>query len=131
MLLNAFRPTFPRARVDPFELFFDTTMAGGTSLFGDVMIDFVASRERFDDLVAVRAEVLLDYERTISDLRRELLYYKRLIAQMVGPTDIGEDYGQTDTVIPVDAISVRIVNSIVLARVPPSATFRDFDEGEL
>jgi hypothetical protein len=104
-------------------------MPGGTALISGTLRGTLAS-SRFDDFATVRTEVILEYEQTIAELRKQLLHYKRLVAQLIAPTDPHEDYEQPFAVIPIDPASVRVINSIVQARIPYSVTFRDFDEGE-
>jgi hypothetical protein len=116
----------PRA-FDPIASYLDTTMAGGTSL----LVGFEPAGQHTDDYVLLRSEVILEYEQLISDLRRQLLHYKRLVAHLSGPREAEEEYDSGRVVLPMDAQSIKIVNSIVQARVPDSAIFRDFDEGEL
>lgn len=108
--------------------FLDVTMSGGTSLLVGSEIDASYSTGEYQLL---RSEVILEYERTIADLRRQLLHYKRLVAHLVSPRDTESDYTGLRVVQPIDASSVRVVNSIVQARVPESSVFRDFDEEEL
>jgi hypothetical protein len=122
--------TYPPTSLDPISVFFDTTMPGGTALISGTLRDPIPS-SRFDDFVAVRTEVILEYEQTISELRKQLLHYKQLVSQLIAPTNPREDYEQPFAVVPIDPASVRVINSIVQARIPSSATFRDFDEGEL
>jgi len=84
-----------------------------------------------NDFVTVRTEVILEYEQTIAQLRKQLLHYRQLVAELLGSREPHEEYGEPSAVVPIDAASIRVINSIAQARIPASATFRDFDEGEL
>ena len=120
--------TYSPGNADPIALFLDSTMSGGTSLLAGSEIDQSYSTGEYQLL---RADVILEYERTIADLRRQLLHYKRLVAYLISPRESEPDYGGPHVVQPIDASSIRLVNSIVQARVPESSVFRDFDEEEL
>jgi hypothetical protein len=116
---------------DPISLFFDTTMAGGTALTGTTVFRSGSVDQRFEDNATGWMEVIVEYERKIIELRRELSHYKKLVSQLLGPGVSQDEYDQPTAVVFMDAISVRVINSIVKARVPDSAIFRDYDEGEL
>lgn len=124
-------PGRPVNFADTFDFYFGSTMAGGTSL-----VELGASAAQLmqhdvTDYITIRTDVILEYERTINDLRRELLRYKRLLNQVLAPAEPTDTLADAYPVTPLDIASVRVVNSILSARVPPSATFTDFDEGEL
>ena len=106
-------------------------MPGGTALISGAILSGEMTFARPDEFVSLRVEAILEYEQTIAELRSQLLHYKRLVAQLLGPAGGKEDHEQPIPVIPADPASVRVVNSIVRAKVPTSATFREFDDGEL
>lgn len=118
-------------QTDPFEDFFTTTMAGGTSLVAPGSIIGPQATGEFGDLVTVTTDVILEYERTILELRRELHHYKRLLSRFLPRPEVEEAYVEREAVRPMDAASVRVLNSILTAKIPRSATFLDFEEGEL
>ena len=119
--------TYSLQAVDPIASFLDTTMAGGTALL--VKSDIVGQFS--EEYVLLRSEVILEYEQMISDLRRQLIHYKRLVARLSAPREAADEYEIGHGTLPIDAQSVRVINSIVQAVVPQSAIFRDFDEGEI
>jgi hypothetical protein len=102
-------------------------MTGGTAL----LIRSEMPEQFAEDYVLLRSEVILEYEQLIADLRRQLIHYKRLVARLSAPREADESFDSARGALPIDAQSVRVVNSIVRADVPQSAIFRDFDEGEL
>jgi hypothetical protein len=115
---------------NPFTAVVNTTMAGGTSLIALGVNEYSSVAHGYpSDYVAVRVEEILEYERTILELQRELLHYKRLLAKAAPAVDAVEEYPMP--VVPLDVASTRLINSILSAQVPPSATFTDFEEGEL
>ena len=122
--------TYPPTVLDPISVFFDTTMPGGTALISGTLSGNLAAK-RMNDFVSVRTEVILEYEQTIAELRKQLLHYRRLVSELLGSVEPHEEYEQPTAVIPMDPASIRVINSITQARIPASATFRDFDEGEL
>jgi hypothetical protein len=115
----------PRA-IDPIASFMDTTMVGGTAL----LVGPEITGQRSEEYVLLRSEMIMEYEQVIADLRRQLVHYKRLVAHLVAPRETQDEYDTTRAVLPMDAQSVKVVNSIVQADVPQSAIFRDFDEGD-
>ena len=122
--------TYPASVLDPISVFFDTTMPGGTALISGTLSGHLAAK-RMNDFVTVRTEVILEYEQTIAQLRKQLLHYRHLVAELLGSSEPHEEYGEPSAVVPIDPASIRVINSIAQARIPASATFRDFDEGEL
>ena len=122
--------TYPASVLDPISVFFDTTMPGGTALISGTLSGPLATK-RMNDFVSVRTEVILEYEQTIAQLRKQLLHYRHLVAELLGSSESHEEYGEPSAVVPIDPASIRVINSIAQARIPASATFRDFDEGEL
>jgi hypothetical protein len=85
----------------------------------------------YSPLVIVRADVIVQYECAIQRLRQEVLHYKRLLSQVLTPSETLDEYGQPQPVLPLNAASRRVVNSILAARIPDSATFLGFDQEEL
>lgn len=85
----------------------------------------------YNQLMVVPADTIIQYECAILRLRQELVHYKRLLAQALSTPDAADEYGQPLPVIPLDAASIRVVNSIIDACIPNSAVFREFDEEEL
>lgn len=125
------RPFEGRDTPGPFAMLYDVTMAGGTALIGTNLFDPDVPAHRPENYAATWAEIIIEYERKIADLRRELLHYQNLVTQLLGPFRSTDEYDHPTPVIAVDATSTRIVNSIIQARIPASATFREFDEEEL
>ncbi len=81
------------------------------------------------DYVTVRLEEILEYERRILELQSEVLHYRRLLSAQAGKAELEEEHSHP--VVPLDAASIRLVDSLLKAAVSPSATFTDFEEGEL
>jgi hypothetical protein len=102
-------------------------MTGGTAL----VLGFENTGQHADEYVLLRSEVILEYEQMISDLRRQLIHYKRLVAHLSAPQEVEEDFDSTRVTLPLDTQSIKVVNSVLQARVPQSAIFQDFDEEEL
>lgn len=125
------RPSGSRETHGPFAMLYDVTMAGGTALIGTTFFTTDISANRMENNAATWTDIILEYERKIADLRRELLHYQNLVTQLLGPIQSTNEYDLATPVIAVDATSTRVVNSIIQARISPSATFRDFEEGEL
>lgn len=86
-------------------------MVGGTALLAGPEI----TGQRSEEYVLLRSEMIMEYEQVIADLRRQLLHYKRLVAHLVAPREVQDDYDSTRGVLPMDAQSVKVVNSIVRA----------------
>ena len=82
-------------------------------------------------LVTIPADVIVQYECAILRLRQEVLHYRRLLSQVIPPSETLDEYGQPQPVLPLNAATTRVVNSILAARIPDSAIFRGFDEEEL
>ncbi len=118
--------TYGPGAIDPIASFMDMTMVGGTAL----LLGSEIPGQRSEEYVLLRSEMIMEYEQVIADLRRQLVHYKRLVAHLVAPREAQDDYDTTRGVLPMDAQSVKVVNSIVQADVPQSAIFRDFDEGD-
>ena len=116
---------------DPFEGFLTTTTASGTSLIAYAMGGQLEQTDLLSHYVSIDFDVILEYERRIIELRQELLHYKRLLSKLLPEIGLKGEYIGPEPIIPLDASSVRILNSIISARIPPSATFVDFTEEEL
>lgn len=114
---------------DPTVVILNSTMMGGTSLLEPAIRSGTPTMDDLSEYVAVRLEEILEYERTILELQRELLHYKRLLAKHLPQTEVGEEYSRP--VLPLDPASVRVIDSVLAASVPRSAIFTDFEEGEL
>jgi hypothetical protein len=86
----------------------------------------------FERYVMVRSEVILGYERTIQELRRELFHYKLLHAQAQTPTVAARDElrFEPSESTPMNADSVRILNSIIAAT-PHGSAYEDTGQGDL
>lgn len=85
----------------------------------------------YSSLVTIRADVIVQYECAILRLRQEVLHYRRLLSQVLPPSETLDEYGQPQPVLPLNAASTRVINSILAARIPDSATFLGFDQEEL
>ncbi len=114
---------------DPLAQFLDVTMGGGTTL-----ISFPPAKEvrgqSAEDFILVKTAVVVEYERTIAELRAQLLQYKRFITQVTRRADADEqEFGNLAQ--PLDASSTQLINSVLNANLRSDASFRDFDEGEL
>jgi hypothetical protein len=96
---------------------------------GSGLTGFLSGTGDTSEYVAVRIEEILEYERTIVELQAQLLHYRRLLRRRPPQPDLALEY--PEPVLPLDAASVRVVGSILAARVPPSSTFTDSEEGEL
>jgi hypothetical protein len=115
---------------DPITLLFDTTMTAGTTLFAGMLNEARLNPSQPTDYMLVNADIILEYERTIAELRRELLHYRRLVSELRGLSAFGDDYDAARPVTPLGQSSTRLVDSIVRAHIPNSASFKEFDEGE-
>jgi len=113
--------------IDASAILLDTTIIGGTGL----LVAPGTSGQCSGDYILLGSEVILEYEQVIADLRRQLIHYKRLVAHLTAPRESQDEYDNISAVQPVDAQSIKVINSIVQAHVPQVSIFRDFDEGEL
>jgi hypothetical protein len=115
---------------DAFSPFFVATMGGGTALAQNTPLLRGLANPELQEYVTIRAEVILQYERTILGLRQELLHYKRLLSRESRQVDqVGGYNGGPYAAL--DAASTALVNSILRAEISPTAAFTDFEEGEL
>ena len=122
-------PDAPTNYSDTLDLRFNMTMAGGTSLAG--LSQNYLRQPAAAEYLLIAADAVFEYERTINELRRRLLWYEAVIAAFRRQSSPSDEYEEFPPVIPMNAPSVRLIDSIVSARVPNSATFTEFDEGEL
>jgi hypothetical protein len=132
------------AYADPFEGLLNPTMAAGTWLLSN-SLDRSMERAATPAYVAlpVKAffqyerqllelqEAVFQYERNILELRHELSHYKDLLSELLPVASPSEEYFYAEPVVPLDASSVGLINSIISAQVPNSGTFLDFSEKEL
>ena len=116
---------------DPFEGFLTATMIAGTSLITHTISGQLEQIGALSNYASVNFDVILEYERRILELRQELLHYKRLLSKLLPEMGLTEEYVGPEPIIAMDSSSVRVLNSIISARIPPSATFLDFKEEEL
>jgi len=99
------------------------TMGGGTPL-----IVAVSKTGRADEYhVTVKLQLLQAYERAIFELQQQLLHYRALL-EVLMPTPTETEALRLECT-PLNAASIRLLDSIVRARVPTSAP-RGLDEGE-
>jgi hypothetical protein len=111
------------------DLLLSPTAGGGWAAYV-TGADALATGE-YSSLVTVRADVIVQYECTILRLRQEVLHYKRLLSQLSPPREALDEYGQPPPVAPLNPASTRVINSILAARIPETATFLGFDQEEL
>jgi hypothetical protein len=115
---------------DPFTSLFSATMAGGTWLVSSVPMMERGALDELAGYVTVPVDVILQYERTILELRREVLHYKDLLSRSIHPEPY-EELGEPEPNPRANSASTRILNSILEARIPKSAAFAEFEDGEL
>jgi hypothetical protein len=98
-----------------------TTMGGGTPL-----IVAVSKAGRADEYhVLVKLQLLQAYDRAIFDLQQQLAHYRALIDVLLPKPVAAEDFRLESS--PLNAASVRVLDSIVRMRVPDSV-LRGVDE---
>lgn len=131
MPVSSRNPNYGLGSLDSTHFIFDTTIEGGTGMLAGTVIAAAPFGFSSAQFIAIKAEALLEYERTIIELRRELLHYKAMVDELLGYSKGREDYDSPQVVVPIDQETVRIVNSVVEAQIPSSATFKEFEEGEL
>jgi len=101
------------------------TMGGGTPL-----IVAVSKTGRADELnVTVKLQLLQAYERAIFELQQQLVHYKALLEVLMPKPAEAEALRLKGT--PLNAASIRLLDSIVSARIPISAPRGVDDEGEI
>jgi hypothetical protein len=131
--MTATAELYPKGQVaytgDAFGAFLTGTMGGGTALVRRAAASDRPDFQEHNDYVMVRTSVILEYERAIHELRRELLHYRHLILQSARTASFEDHY--EPILGSVDAASVRVLNSVLSAQIPDSAFFADFAEGEL
>jgi hypothetical protein len=124
-------PSYPVATSDSMHFLFDTTIEGGTSASQGAVSTAALAGFSASQWITVKADAILQYERAIIELRRELLHYKEMVTALLGSSGDYSEYQGSSVVVPLDKESITLVNSVVRANIPPSATFKDFEEGEL
>lgn len=102
------------------------TMSGGTPL-----IVAVSRTGKIDEShVTVKLQLLQAYERAIFELQQQLVHYKTLLNVFM-PVPAEAEALRLDSSEPLNAASVRLLNSIVSARIPDSARRGMDEEGEI
>lgn len=124
-------PTSTPLRLRATDMSLDTTMWGGTSIYTGLASQMSYALGWQEEYIMLSADVVLEYERRLVALRRELVHYKRLVADLLGSKQALDEYGEIRPVIPMDQQSADLITSIVKAQIASSATFRDFEEEEL
>lgn len=81
----------------------------------------------FGDYVTIRSEVILEYERQLIELRRQVLYYRRRL--YVDVTRVTES-DQIVSAASVDVATTRILGSILAADIPTACWLPEADEVE-
>lgn len=114
----------------PYDFYFGSTMVGGTSLVAHQYQPELEMSPDFADYVTAKMELIIEYERTILELQRELLHYKRLVTRWALETGQPDDDAAIQPASRMDLASARIINSIVSARIPPTATFFGIEDGD-
>jgi len=99
------------------------TMSGGTPL----IVAISKAGEPVDYQVTVKLRLLIAYERAIFELQQQVAHYKSLVDVLTPRRGQPEEFRLEST--PLNAASVRVLNSIVGARIPAS-TLRGLDEEE-
>jgi len=97
------------------------TMSGGTPL----IVAISKGAQAVDYHVTVKLRLLLAYERAIFELQQQVTHYKNLV-DVLSPKRIQPEEFRLEST-PLNAASIRVLNSIVSARIPPSA-LRGIDE---
>jgi hypothetical protein len=103
------------------------TMSGGTPL-----VLAVSRTGRLDEYhVTVKLQLLQAYERAIFELQQQLTHYKTLLDMFMpaGPAQT-EDL-RLENAAPLNAASIRLIDSIASARIPTSALRGMDEEGEV
>jgi hypothetical protein len=103
-------------RVDRF---FNSAMSSGTPLGSQPIADYV--------LLSI--DRIVDYERTILELRQQLIHYRNLLA--VKPKTREPEYMESATLEALNPASTALLNAILEVRIPQSAVFTEYEEGEL
>jgi hypothetical protein len=133
VLLRSLRQDYDNPLVRPWgewnDLLVSPAVGGAWSAYVTAA-DALATGE-YSSLVTVRADVIVQYECAILRLRQEVLHYKNLLSQFLQSSEALDEYGQPQLDVPPNAASARVVNSILAARIPDSATFVGFDQEEL
>jgi hypothetical protein len=100
------------------------TMSGGTPL-----IVAVSRAGRTDDYhVTVRLQLLQAYERAIFELQQQVAHYKALVDDLLPKVEQSERLRLDPT--PLNAGSVRLLDSMVKSRMPAVAQPHGYDESD-
>src|SRR5271157_4600908 len=101
------------------------TMGGGTPL-----IVAISKTGRADDYhVTVKLQLLQAYERAIFELQQQLAHYKTLVGVFMPEPQATEVLRLEGT--PLNAASIRLMDSIVSARIPLTVPRGLDEEGEV
>ena len=79
--------------------------------------------------ILVNPNVIRAYQQVIFDLQIQVLHYRQLLEQRTRRTDPPEE--TTNLSQPINAVSIRIINSIVQARIPEDRILRALDDEEI
>ncbi len=113
---------------DPFDDLLTQSTGGGTCLLlGTAYCLGEQKQTSTSSYVAVPIDVIFEYERKILELRRALSHYRDLLSELRSEKPCVEEGFMQDPVVPLNASSINLVNSILAARIPPTATFTDFN----
>lgn len=114
----------PLQATGPWSVYADpaATMSGGTPL---ILAVSKGGKAAAIDYVTVKLQLLVSYERTIFELQQQVLHYKSLVDVLTPRRVYEEEFRLEET--PLNAASVRVLNSIVGARIS-SSVLRGLDE---
>jgi hypothetical protein len=102
------------------------TMGGGTPL-----IVAISKTGKIDDYhVTVKLQLLQAYERAIFELQQQLVHYKTLL-DLFMPGSVRTEPLRLDSATSLNAASIRLLDSIVSARIPTSAPRGLDEDGEV
>jgi hypothetical protein len=109
------------------ELRCNSTLSSGQFQFGTLTISLEPRLAAPMALVAVNPDTIAQYENTIKSLQEELRQYRLLVISESNKASSEE----IEPNIPLSAAGIEFLNSIIEVRIPQSAIFVDFDEGEI
>jgi len=117
---------------DPFDNVLNSTIRGGQIISCTYPYDWEWATGGVEKYVTIRSEVILGYELTIQELRRQILHYRLLLAksQVTATVESGDLPFEPQVSTPMDAGSVRIIDSIVAA-VRQGSSYDDAGQGDL
>jgi len=117
---------------DQYGITLGSTVRAGQFATCNYAFDWEYPTGSFERYVMVRSEVILGYERTIQELRRELIHYKLLHAQSqtLAVAEKADLRFEPSESTPMNADSVRILNSIIAAT-PHGNAYEDAGQGDL